>query len=58
MYKEKELIEAISQSFKKYIEHGSRSTEKLKPINKFVAKTLQKIFGATYQIHFLGDETK
>jgi hypothetical protein len=58
MYIEKDFIKAISQSFKKYIEHGSRSTEKLKPIHNFVAQTLQKIFGETYEIHFLGDETK
>jgi len=58
MYIEKDFIKAISQSFKKYIEHGSRSTEKLKPIHNFVAQTLQKIFGDTYEIHFLGDDTK
>ncbi len=58
MYIEKDFIKAISQSFKEYIEHGSRSTEKLKPIHNFVAQTLQKIFGETYEIHFLGDETK
>ncbi len=58
MYIEKDFIKAISQSFKKYIENGSRSTEKLKPIHNFVAQTLQKIFGETYELHFLGDETK
>lgn len=58
MYTEKDFIEAISQSFKRYIEHGSRSTEKLKPIHNFVAQTLQKIFGEIYEVHFLSDETK
>ncbi|ROL62472.1 hypothetical protein D9V86_00535 [Bacteroidetes/Chlorobi group bacterium ChocPot_Mid] len=57
MYIEKDFIKAISQSFKKYIEHGSRSTEKLKPIHNYVAQTLQKIFGDIYELHFLSDET-
>lgn len=57
-YLEKDFIKAISQSFEKYIENGPRSTKKLKPIHNFVAQTLQKIFGDTYEIHFLGDGNK
>ncbi|MDI9356492.1 MAG: hypothetical protein QM536_05650, partial [Chitinophagaceae bacterium] len=58
MYIEKDFIKAISQSFNKYIEHGSRSTEKLKPIHNFVAQTLQKIFGESYNLYYMGSETK
>lgn len=58
MYIEKNFIKAISQSFKKYIEHGSRSTEKLKPIHNFVAQTLQTIFGEDYELHVMGDDNK
>ena len=36
-YNEKEFLEAIKKSFKKYKEHGSRSTEKLKPIHNYIA---------------------
>ena len=45
MYNEKEFVRAISLSYKKYIEHGARSTEKLKPIQNLVAQPLQNIFG-------------
>jgi hypothetical protein len=45
MYYESHFIQAISDSFKKYQEFGARSTEKLKPIHKFLAETLQRIFG-------------
>jgi hypothetical protein len=58
MYNEKELIQAISTSFKKYQEFGARSNEKLKPIHKFLAETLQTIFGEAYQLHYLGSESK
>lgn len=58
MYIEKNFIKAISESFKKYIEFGARSTQKLKPIHDFVAQTLQNIWGLEYEIHYLGDSTK
>lgn len=58
MYIEKNFIKAISESFKKYIEYGARSTEKLKPIHSFVAQTLQKIFGEGYELHFMGENSK
>jgi hypothetical protein len=41
-----------------YKKYGARSTAKLKPIHKFVAETLQNIFGKGFELHFLGDETK
>ncbi len=58
MYSETTFLKAISESFQKYIEHGARSTEKLKPIHNFVAKTLQNIWGKDFEIHFMGEDTK
>ena len=58
IYSEKNFIKAIEQSFKMYKLHGARSTAKLKPIHKFVADTLATIFGKTYKLHFMGEETK
>lgn len=58
MYKEDDFIKAISDSFNKYKEFGARSTEKLKPIHKFLAETLQNIFGADYELHYMGNNSK
>jgi len=58
MYNEKNFSKAISESFKKYIEFGARSTQKLKPIHDFVAQTLQNIWGREFEIHYLGDNSK
>jgi hypothetical protein len=58
IYNDKDFIKAVEQSFKMYKLHGARSTAKLKPIHKFVANTLTDIFGKTYKLHFIGDETK
>lgn len=58
MYNEENFIQAISTSFQKYQEFGARSTQKLKPIHKFLADTLQEIFGNEYEIHYLGSDTK
>jgi len=57
-YKEQELIKALESSFKAYKDYGARSTAKLKPLHKFLAETLKKIFGNEYSIHFLGEESK
>ena len=57
-YKEQELIKALEASFKAYKDYGARSTAKLKPLHKFLAETLRKIFGKDYSIHFLGEESK
>jgi hypothetical protein len=57
-YKEQELIKALEASFKAYKEHGARSTKKLKPIHKFIAKTLGEIWGKDFEICYLGDDTK
>ena len=51
-------IQAISASFQKYQEFGAQSTEKLKPIHKFLADTLQQIFGNEYELHYLGSDSK
>ena len=58
IYNEKEFIKAVELSFKMYKLHGARSTEKLKPIHKFIAEILAKIFGKNYKLHFMGDENK
>ncbi len=58
MYNEQDFIQAISVSFQKYQKFGARSTQKLKPIHKFLAETLQSIFGAEYELHYLGDGSK
>lgn len=58
MYNEPELIQAIAESFQKYKEFGPRSTEKLKPLHKFFAETLQKIFGSAYELHFDSGKTQ
>ena len=58
IYSEKDFIEAVEQSFKIYKLHGARSTAKLKPIHKFIAETLAKIFGKDYELHFIDDENK
>ena len=58
MYNENNFIEAISQSFENYLEYGSRSTQKLKPIHLFLAETLQSIFGKDYETHYLGENSK
>ena len=45
MYKEKDFLTAISQSFENYIIYGARSTKKLLPLHLFLAETLKDIFG-------------
>jgi hypothetical protein len=57
-YKEQEFIKALEASFKAYKEFGARSTAKLKPIHKFIADTLAKIWGSSFTFHFLGEESK
>jgi hypothetical protein len=54
IYSEQKFIKAVEQSFKMYKLHGARSTEKLKPIHKFVADTLSEIWGKTYEFHYIG----
>lgn len=58
IYNEKDFIKALEQSFKMYKLHGARSTAKLKPIHKFIAETLAKIFGKDFELHFMGDDNK
>ncbi|MDR0941900.1 MAG: hypothetical protein LBM68_06700 [Bacteroidales bacterium] len=58
IYNEKEFLKAIEKSFKAYKIHGARSTEKLKPIHKFVAETIGEIFGKSYELHFMGVGSK
>ena len=42
-YKEQELIKALEAAFKAYKDYGARSTEKLKPLHKYLADTLANI---------------
>jgi hypothetical protein len=58
IYNEKDFLKAIENSFEAYKEKGARSTAKLKPIHKFVADTLSKIWGKDFEICYLGSETK
>jgi hypothetical protein len=58
IYNELEFVKAIEQSFKAYKEKGARSTAKLKPIHKFVAGILAKIWDKEFKIYYLGDDTK
>jgi len=58
IYSEKDFLKAITNSFKAYKEKGARSTAKLKPIHKFVADTLSKIWGKDFEICYLGNNTK
>jgi hypothetical protein len=58
MYSEQEFIKAIEQSFKMYKLHGARSTEKLKPIHKYIANVLQMIWGDEFDVRFMGDNSK
>jgi hypothetical protein len=58
MYLEKDFLEAISDSFKKYLEYGARSTKKLMPLHAFWAKYLKNVFGNDYEIHYLGEGSK
>ncbi|MDR0547375.1 MAG: hypothetical protein LBG77_07320 [Dysgonamonadaceae bacterium] len=57
IYNEKDFLKAIEDSFAAYKEKGARSTAKLKPIHKFVAETLGKIWGNGFEIKYLGEET-
>jgi len=41
-----------------YKEHGARSTEKLKPIHKYIAGVLKSIWGNGFEVHYLGADSK
>jgi len=57
-FNEKGFLKALELSFKAYKEKGARSTAKLKPIHKFVAETLAKIWGKDFEICYMGDDSK
>ncbi len=57
-YREDDFLKAIEASFKAYKKTGARSTEKLKPIHKFVAETLSDIFGGGYSLHYMCNDNK
>jgi hypothetical protein len=58
IYNEKDFLKAIEDSFKAYKEKGARSNAKLKPIHKFVANILAKIWGEDFEICYWGDDSK
>jgi hypothetical protein len=58
MFSEKEFIVAVEESFRMYKKHGARSTEKLKPIHRFIAEVLKSIWGNDFDVHYMGNKTK
>ena len=58
MFDEKSFIVAVEESFRMYKEHGARSTEKLKPIHRYIADVLRSIWGNSFKVHYLGTDTK
>jgi len=58
MFAEKSFIAAVEESFRMYKEHGARSTEKLKPIHKYIAEALKSIGGDGCEVHYLGEDSK
>jgi hypothetical protein len=55
IFDEVQFLKAIEESFSKYKEYGARSTQKLKPIHKFVAEVLFSIWGQDYGLHYMCD---
>jgi len=58
MFDEKSFIAAVEESFRMYKKHGARSSEKLKPIHRYVADALKSIWGSGFEVHYLGAGTK
>ena len=58
VYKESGIMAAVSSSFQKYKEFGSRSPEKLKPLHKYIASVLAGIWGSDYRICYMGGKAK
>lgn len=52
--KDQRFIEAIRQSFETYLQSGSRSNAKLKPLHGTIASDLQKLFGNEFKVMSLG----
>jgi hypothetical protein len=55
---EKGFLDALSHSFEMYKKHGARSNQKLKPLHKFIAETVQHTWGKGFEICYLGDASK
>lgn len=55
IYDQNQFLKAIEASFVAYKKYGARSTQKLRPIHKFVADTLCEIWGQDCGIHYLCD---
>jgi hypothetical protein len=58
MFDEKSFITAVEESFRMYKKRGARSTEKLKPIHRYIANVLKSIWGNDFDVHYLGTESK
>ena len=45
------FLACIQDSYRQYIAHGARSTEKLKPVHQWIADTLKSRLGDNYEIY-------
>ena len=50
----KKLNGAVLESYKKYLERGERSPEKLKPLHGFISKSIKEGLGDGYEVKSLG----
>jgi len=58
MFDEKSFIAAVEESFRMYKERGARSTEKLKPLHRYVADVMKSIWNGGFEVHYLGQDAK
>lgn len=54
-YNENQLLAVVQESFQAYKRYGARSTQKLRPVHKFIAEALSEIWGDGYGLHYLCD---
>lgn len=47
------FYEKIKESYMAYLKYGSRSTQKLKPIHKWLGETYQNVLGKEYNVYFI-----
>ena len=58
MFDEKSFIVAVEESFRMYKEYGARSTEKLKPLHRYVADVMKSIWSSWFEVHYMGQDAK
>lgn len=49
----KAFFEALNESYKNYLTHGSRSIKKLRPVHKWIGETYKSLLGDEYKIYYL-----